>query len=204
MHQALPVLTLFDNFLPGDWCGKLRHEILDQGFETKYIQEVPDGPQTPYHTVNTNRDMSEMFFHIGAALGQKVIPRQQAFRLGAEKSHQHSVVHSDNVTASLASVYYLNPPEQCQGGTAFWRHKKHGWDFMPTAEQLAQKGYTIEEMRQDWLDKDAWEMVTLAGMKTNRLIVYPTQAFHSRWPFDGFGNTPENSRLIWAGFFDIA
>lgn len=200
----IPVLTLFDDFLPGKWCDKLREEILSDGFDTELIEEAKGYAPTPYYTVNIRRDMSQMFDHIGQALGQEVLPQLQAFRLGSEKSHLHNYVHADHTCASLACVYYLNRPVDCRGGTAFWRHKKFGWDQMPTQAQLDEVGYTLEEIRKDWLDKEAWEMVTLAGMKHNRLIVYPTQAFHSRWPWEGFGDTPDNSRLIWCGFFNIA
>lgn len=200
----IPVLTLFDDFLPNGWCQKLREEVLADGFSTELIDEAKGHAPTPYYTVNIGRDMSQMFDHITAALGQKVLPELQAFRLGAEKSHLHNYVHADHTCASLACVYYLNRQEDCQGGTAFWRHRIHGWDFMPTQNQLDEAGYTLEQLKADWHDPNAWEQVTLAGMKENRLIVYPTQAFHSRWPWEGFGTTPDNSRLIWCGFFNIA
>jgi hypothetical protein len=74
---------------------------------------------------------------------------------------------------------------------------------MPTNEQLSAAGYSLEELSKDWHEAEAWDQLTLAGMKNNRLIIYPSQVFHSRWPWQGFGTGPENARLIWCAFFDI-
>lgn len=199
----IPTLSIIDDFLPGDWCEKLRREVIEQGFTTELIKESPDHPPAPYYTVNMKRDMTEFFQHVGKAIGQEVEMKMGAFRLGEYASHLHNYVHADHTCAQLACVYFLNPPNQCTGGTAFWRHKKHRWDAMPTQEELDTAKYTIEELREDWQKPEAWDMLTLAGMKTNRLIVYPTQKFHSRWPWTGFGDKPENSRLIYAGFFNV-
>lgn len=201
----IPVLTLFDDAIPGQFCAKLREEVLYDGFETVMYSDGEGLAPVPYHTVNVKKDMSEMFQLIGIALGQTVIPVVHAFRLGAENSPIANRVHADHTRASLACVLYLNRENQCKGGTAFWKHKKHGWHFMPNKEQLESVGYTIEQLSEDANDKDAWELVTLAGMKHNRLIVYPTQALHSRYPHEGFGDQskPDTCRLIWAGFFNL-
>lgn len=198
-----PTLTILDDFLPGDWCEKLRREVLDSGFTTELINESPDHPPTPYYTVNTRIQHREMFDLIGKGLGFGIKPNLQAFRLGEQGSHLHNLVHADHTCSLLAGVFYLNPQDQCRGGTAFWRHRKHGWDRMPTQEELDAAGYTLDELSKDWHDANAWEMLSLAGMKNNRMIIYPSRVFHSRWPWEGFGDSPETARLIWCGFFDI-
>jgi hypothetical protein len=197
------VLSIFDNFLPEGWCEKLRNEVLADGFTTEMVEEAKGHPPTPYYTVNMKRDMTEFFSHVEAALAQNIKPEMGAFRLGEDKSHLHNFVHADHTCADLACVYYLNRPRHCQGGTAFWKHRRFGWISMPTQEQIEKVGYSLDELKEDWMDPNAWDMVTLAGMQTNRLIIYPTAMFHSRWPWQGFGTKPENSRLIFAGFFSI-
>jgi hypothetical protein len=45
-------------------------------------------------------------------------------------------------------------------------------------------------------------MTALLPMRFNRFLTYPTCFFHSRYPFEAFGNAPENGRLVWVCFFD--
>lgn len=200
-----PVLTIVDDFLP-DWQA-VRDGVLNDGFGTVMVEEVKGNPKVPYENVNLvyTKQTPEFGRGLVDVFGRGITMFQQAFRLGFKDSQLHNLVHADHCCAALAAVCYLNPPEQCRGGTAFWRHKRHGWDMMPTQEQLDEAGYTLFEMSADWQDIEAWELVSLAGMKPNRLITYPTNAFHSRWPWEGFGDKehPETARLIWCGFFDL-
>jgi hypothetical protein len=128
-----------------------------------------------------------------------------AFRLGHENTDLHVNIHSDNTVngARWAGVYYLNEPEQCKGGTAFYRLKETGWDTMPTQEQLDAVGKNLDWMKDKWTKEEEWDLISLAGMKFNRFIFYPCEYFHSRYPLKGWGNKPEESRLVWVCFFDI-
>ena len=58
-------------------------------------------------------------------------------------------------------------------------------------------------MNREWKDLTYWQQYGMAGMKFNRFISYPTAMFHSRYPFEGFGETPEEARLVWSVFYDI-
>lgn len=200
-----PVLTIVDDFLHPERWREMRESVLEKGFSTVMVEEVRGNPKVPYENVNLDYQPDDFAERMPQLYGKGVKMFQSAFRLGFEASQLHNLVHADHCCASLAAVYYMNPLEQCKGGTAFWRHKMHGWEMMPTQEQLDEAGYTLEELGMDWHEPDAWTMVSLAGMRTNRLITYPTHAFHSRWPWEGFGdkNDPRSARLIWCGFFDL-
>jgi hypothetical protein len=99
----------------------------------------------------------------------------------------------------------MNLPHQCFGGTAFYRHKATQWQEMPTQAALDEKELTLDNMRDSWAKEDDWDLVTMAGMRWNRMICYPTDAFHSRYPLKGWGKKekPEECRLIAALFFDL-
>lgn len=196
MYQALQIV---DDFINPEEALRLRRKVLEQGFKTFYYEDPP----VPYHTVNVELKADAIIKAIGDLTGHKVDLCIQAFRLGAEKSQLHNLVHADHTCAAWAAVYYLNPEHQCQGGTAFWRHKKHGWCAMPTQQEIENAGYTLEQLAADWHIQDAWEMVSLAGMRHNRIIIYPSQIFHSRWPWSGFGQEPDQARLVHVSFFNL-
>ena len=113
-------------------------------------------------------------------------------------------VHID--PAHWSGILYLSRPEDCRGGTEFFRHKRTGTDRVPMDERtLRETGYsTYEELQHDILDKDAldrskWEHTMTVPMRFNRLVLLQPQYWHTAGP--GFGDTLENGRLIYLMFF---
>lgn len=195
----IPSLTVIDGLLVNERALAVRQHALEKGFKDyEYMQGIYQG--TGLDCPSDVRDALSKF--VG---GGGVQIKITAFRSGHEKTDLHTNIHADNPIARWAFVYYLNLPEQCRGGTAFYRLKKTGWDEMPTQQQLDEAGLDMEWMRQAWGDENFWDLVSIAGMKFNRLIFYPTTYFHSRYPLKGWGpeNQPEDARLVQVGFFDI-
>jgi hypothetical protein len=141
-------------------------------------------------------------------LGRKIVVKMSGFRLNLAGELPHSWVHSDDICAQFAVVLYLNPPDQCRGGTAFWRHNGLQIDRMPDLKAMAGNGinadWWLSTLNSDWKNLDWWEQAGFVAMKTNRLITYPTSMFHSRYPFEGFGSGPEDGRMVWVCFYDVA
>ena len=189
------VLQIVDDFLPNP--DVVRNTVISQGFKDEKFED------TIYHTVNADYLPSDIPVGLCRLFNKSVNIHVAAFRQGKVGSPIHNVVHADNTCASLASVLYLNPTPAPGSGTAFWKHKVTGWDQQPTEDQLREANLTIEGFCADWHKLEAWEMVTLTGAKYNRLIIYPTVKFHSRWPLDGFGETDESARLVHCAFFDL-
>lgn len=144
---------------------------------------------------------------IEKALGAEIEPKLSCFRMNLAGEQPHSWVHSDDICAKYASVLYLNPPEQCQGGTAFWRHEGLKIDRLPSREQMEASGFGADwflaMMSREWKDLTYWKQVGFVPMQFNRFITYPTSLFHSRYPFEGFGTGPADGRLIWICFYDL-
>lgn len=143
---------------------------------------------------------------IAELIGEPVIPRVSFFRINYKGELPHKWVHSDTIGGKYAGVLYLNLPEECQGGTAFWKHKELGMDRLLPKGELAEMGIEpdgfYEMMPTEWGKKEAWEQTDFVPMKWNRFVTYPSALFHSRFPHEAFGTTPKDGRLYWACFYD--
>lgn len=117
----------------------------------------------------------------------------QGYRLNYAGEMPNAAVHSDLGWGTHAAVVYLCEGE---GGTAFWRHKA------TRTERIAVGNVELfGSVRNDWNVADAWEMTDVAPLAFNRAALYDGSLFHSRFPFEGFGSTPEDGRLIAVAFF---
>lgn len=181
---------------------EVRKAVIAGGFETK------QGPDGAMYSGISQYAVPEWFKLIEFHIGAQITPKLNCFRVNLAGEMPHSWVHSDDICAQFASVLYLNTPEQCTGGTAFWRHHRLGMNRLLTREELGARGYDPDSfysmMTREWKDLGAWRMTALLPMAFNRFITYPTKFFHSRYPFEGFGRGPADGRLIWVCFYDIA
>lgn len=178
----------------------VRNAVIEAGFST---EKGPDGFE---YTGICKYEVPHWFDLISKALGQKIVPKLSCFRMNLAGEMPHSWIHSDDICAQYASVLYLNPPEQCRGGTAFWHHTGLGLDAMPPwdAHPSQTTGeWFLSMMNREWKDLTFWEQSGFVAMRFNRFITYPTSRFHSRYPFEGFGSGPQDGRIIWACFYDV-
>lgn len=194
----IPALTIVDDLLVNEKALEIRERAIDAGFQDlQYMGGTYQGTGVTYNPPEIVEAISEFFG------GREINVHISAFRLGHKDTTLHVNIHSDNVIGRWAGVYYLNLPEQCKGGTAFYRLKETGWDTMPTQEVLDASGHDLDWLRDKWTNEEAWDLISLAGMKFNRFIFYPTEYFHSRFPLQGWGENENDSRLVWVVFFDV-
>lgn len=113
-------------------------------------------------------------------------------------------VHID--VSYWSGILYLSRTEDCQGGTDFFRHRATNSDRFPvTHEELAATGYpTFEDAHRGIIDQEgtrteAWEHLTRIPMRYNRLLLLRPWLWHTAGP--GFGDRPENGRLVYLMFF---
>jgi hypothetical protein len=188
----------FDDFAPD--AAAVREAVIAGEFST---QHGPDGAE--YTGISEYR-VEHWKARIAELLGRPIVPRLSCFRLNLAGELPHSWIHSDGICAQYASVLYLNTPEQCTGGTAFWSHVALRTDRLASKEQLTAQGihadWFYKMMEREWKDLTYWEQKRLVEMKFNRFITYPTSLFHSRFPFEAFGAGPKDGRLIWVCFYD--
>lgn len=125
-------------------------------------------------------------------------------RIALAADEQQARIHIDQ--SHWSGILYLSRPEDCQGGTEFFRHKRTNTDRVPMdTESLKAIGYSsYEELQHDILDKDAldrsqWEHTMTVPMRFNRLVLLQPHYWHTAGA--GFGDSLENGRLIYLMFF---
>jgi hypothetical protein len=125
-------------------------------------------------------------------------------RLALASDDQPGRIHIDQ--SHWSGILYLSKPEDCQGGTEFFRHIPTGTDRLPMDQKtLNEAGYSsYEELQKEILDKDAldrskWEMTMSVPMRFNRLVLLQPHYWHTSGP--GFGDSVENGRLVYLMFF---
>jgi hypothetical protein len=130
--------------------------------------------------------------------------------------------HSDGF-CDYAGLVYLNSPEQCFGGTSFWRERSTGRerasDAVDAAEGTPRSGSPTNASAAPAVDKDAgdqgtgyliasndsWEMTQVLSMAYNRFVLYRSDIFHSPlYDERDFGTTLETRRLTQNLYFNRA
>jgi hypothetical protein len=128
-------------------------------------------------------------------------------RLTLARDEGRAKVHIDD--SHWSGILYLSRDEDSLGGTDFFRHIRTNSDRAPVYnEELAARGYSsFQEMHADIIEKDSvddskWELTTRIPMRFNRLVLLRPWLWHTAGP--GFGDSPENGRLVYLMFFQSA
>jgi len=104
-----------------------------------------------------------------------------------------------------SGVLYLSRPDDCRGGTEFYRHRATGLERVPRDQrQLRDAGFSSYDdlrtaMHEEELDHSKWELTMTVPMRFNRLVLLQPQYWHTSGP--GFGDSIENGRLVYLMFF---
>jgi hypothetical protein len=126
------------------------------------------------------------------------------FRITLASDVGRAKVHID--PAYWSGILYLSRPQDCRGGTEFFRHIPTGTDRAPLDQrELAAMGYSsMEQMHREIIERDSvddskWERTMQVPMRFNRLLLLRPWLWHTAGP--AFGDTLENGRLVYLMFF---
>ncbi len=121
------------------------------------------------------------------------------------KRADFAVPHNDiteKVRRSFTCILYLNRPEECSGGTAFFRFKKSG--SLVLNEPYARAVHEDPRMAETGLDYwgaaagDWWDTVGTVDMVPGRLLIFPSEYFHAAYhPQDSFYDFPRLTLAFW-------
>lgn len=208
-------LHIIDNFLPDALLH--RQEVMRQPFHAlryagqNYPGRQTDGQDCPYL-------MAAIAHHMGRAI-KFISPDNGSSRISLANSVARSDIHVDNETGDCfrqyAAVLYLNLPEQCKGGTIFWRHRGTGWSRRHDDGAVRAAGYAnFKSFQQRFLPhnvhasqfnemaarRQEWQPLLQVPMCYNRLIIYRGDFFHSIG--EVFGSKMDDGRLVQLFFFE--
>lgn len=128
------------------------------------------------------------------------------FRIMLRETGSRLKVHLDG-GCDWTGVLYLNLPEDCQGGTAFYRHRRTGLEGRVPMGRVRSLGFqdwdSLERsiIEPDTLDATAWEQTMYIGMKFNRLVLFKgNELFHCHT--HSFGSNKGDGRMTQNFFFN--
>lgn len=196
-------LIVIDNFYSDPMA--VREIALEENYQDVRLLNYP-GLQSE-HAFYNNRMIQKFQESIGAVIDPDVeVLTFGKFRFMTSESGSRIKVHVDGL-AEWTGIVYLNPPEQCEGGTVFYRHKVTGLEGPPAPFEMINYGFqsALDFERQiietQSLDMTQWQETSFIGMRFNRLVLFRgNEMFHSHT--HGFGETFENSRLTQNFFFN--
>jgi hypothetical protein len=139
-------------------------------------------------------------------IGQKGGRFTTIFRRYLPTEKPVTFIHNDCQLGLFSAILFLTRPDHARGGVAFWRHRLYGWEGQPAAAELAPRGLRDtpalwESVHQDGFDEFKWEMVDYVPVQFNRLIIFLSSRYHSRYPKEATGETPDMCRMIKTFFF---
>jgi hypothetical protein len=138
--------------------------------------------------------LSDTYFQVNT--NHKINYQFNLFEGGMSCKYTSLLPHVDN--SVFAFQIYLNNPEECRGGTNFYRNIDSGldanleyvvsdfrknesyWKFKNYFTEINENNYnTILDSRQ--IDSSNWELIHSVEMKYNRFVMYPSYLFHSAY-----------------------
>lgn len=192
-------LNVIDSFF-ADPCG-VREFALTHDFT-----QAPefDGVKYPgFAPVRDERFVRWLETAMSEAIGAIIKINMAAFVAGTEEFETQQWIHSDNACSRYAGVIYLF--DKPGFGTAFWNFKNSGcsnFSQQVKAHEQDRLMDLVSAMQTMGKNEDAWVKTDYSDSVFNRLIYYPTDRFHSRYPRQVFGVTPTDCRLTLAIFFN--
>ena len=129
-------------------------------------------------------------------------------RIALESDIGTAKVHVDG--SHWSGILYLSEPDDCRGGTEFFRHKATNTERAPFSDQECFEKFGVNSAKQwvaELLEKDSnddskWEMTMRVPMRFNRLVLLRPWFWHTAG--ESFGNNKENGRLVYLMFFRSA
>lgn len=106
--------------------------------------------------------------------------------------HNDSIIEGQQPDRAIV-IYVSDDNYRGLNGTAFWEHKLYGDNLKEVSEERHN-----EILIEDSNDLDKWTLKSIIGHKKNRLISYPCNYFHSKYP-----NEFIESRRVFVMFYKV-
>jgi len=181
--------------------------IIDDFLSKKTFKIIKDGAvdfkevKTPGKSFWVKEPSQELIAHFEDRLeeieGKEVMSILAFFREAKQGQDNEWRIHNDTIIEGQqpdrALVFYIKGDEDGLNGTALWEHEKYGETYIESDEEEFNR-----MLQEDANDKSKWKLKSVIGYKENRLLSYPCEYFHSKYP-----NEFKGSRVVFVMFYKI-
>ena len=88
-------------------------------------------------------------------------------------------------------MFFVDADEKDINGTALWEHVDYGHTYIKSDDNEFNR-----LLKEDSNNKLKWKLNSIIGYKSNRLLSYPCEYFHSKYP-----NEYTNRRIVLVMFY---
>lgn len=192
------MIQIHDDILPKEQLLAVRQSALESGFGTWQPASNSFG-YSSYRGMNWKGHHGTMHAALTRLVKTPIYPNSSFFRV-ASADEDKALIHSDRNDGNYTAIAYMSEDDDVVHGTAFYVHKSTGLREMPPMQEMIASG-EHERWMEDMKDYDKWEQLDFVRGLFGRMLIFSAPLFHKRVPDYGFGNNPENSRMIWVSHF---
>jgi len=195
-----PTLIVLDDFFEN--ASSFRTIALQQDYPVVKEEKGYPGRNSAQKLVVPGLD-EQLSRILGTRVREKKTTGHGRFRITLKDDEGAASIHIDE--CHWTGVLYLTMPEDCSGGTEFYRHIETNTDrALLEQEDLIRLGISSRQeanrlfneiLFNDSKDSTKWERIMNVDMRFNRLILFRPWLWHNAGP--SFGDSLENGRLIY-------
>lgn len=182
------MIYIKDNFLPNN----LYKDLLNYCDEFKEVKT----PSKSFWIKNLPKEfINYITLELEKIEGKKITNILCFLREAKKQQDNDWRIHNDTIIEGQqpdrAIVLFLKANEDKLHGTAFWEHENYGHTYIESSSEEFNR-MLIEDAN----DKSKWKLNSIIGYKDNRLLSYPCNYFHSKYP-----NEYNNQRIVLVMFY---
>jgi len=182
------MIYIQDNFLPKN----LYKALLDYVDEFEEIKYPDKSFWTKELSGEFNNFIVDKLEKIEGRKIKNILSFAREAKLGQDNDwriHNDTIINGDQPDRAI--VLYVKANEDRLHGTAFWEHENYGHTYIKSSSDEFNR-----ILKEDSNDKTKWKLSSVIGYKDNRLLSYPCEYFHSKYP-----NEYKNQRIVIVMFY---
>lgn len=98
--------------------------------------------------------------------------------------------HTDKLMGDLTAIFYLSD----KGGTSIVEH-------ITGMKEHPKNQDEVDVWELDHKDATKWVIREFIEASSNRMFIFDSSLFHRQEPFEGYGSSVSDGRLVWVTFF---
>ena len=190
------MITIEDNVF-----GKEFHsDILKYCKQDAVFKSYKVGNKFFYSDVSNTEKLQEPIIKHLESDTVEISPIFSYYRMATDELDTDWRIHCDrkifDKEPTNACIYYITTTDEKLNGTGVWIHKKYG-RYCP---KITDKEFD-RLLNEDANNLINWNIDFIISGVEDRLITYPSNMFHSKYPKQAWGKTQKNCRIIFCMFY---